>query len=74
MQFLTDFIGRFSGAVGFIGSCMIAFGVIQLALMSKDVLTGGGAQIAGAIGMIVAGVLVVAAAAYFGMIDTSWAN
>lgn len=47
---------------------------MNLGLTIKDGMQGGGGQLAGAIAMIVGGGIVIAAGAYFGSIDTSWAN
>ena len=73
MQFLTAFMSRFGGAVMFLGGCMVAYGIIQIALASREGFTSGGAQIAGAIGTLLAGALICVASGYFMMLDTSWA-
>lgn len=44
---------------------------MSLGLAIKDE-TRGGAQIAGAISTIAGGAIIIAAAVYFGQLDTSW--
>lgn len=46
-------------------------GAVSLGLAIKDE-TRGGAQIAGAISTIAGGAIIIAAAVYFGQLDTSW--
>lgn len=59
---------------GFLGGAIAIWGMIQLGMAIKDGATGGGGQLAGAIGMIVGGGIVCAAALLFDSLDTSWAG
>lgn len=63
-----------SSGVQFLGAVILVMGLVNLGLTIKDEMQGGGGQLAGAIAMIVGGGIVIAAGAYFGSIDTSWAN
>lgn len=63
-----------TGGIGFLGGVLLVFGAVNLGLTIKDGMQGGGGQLAGAIAMIVGGGIVIAASAYFGSLDTSWAS
>lgn len=60
-------------AVTFLGGCLTVFGLVNLGMTIKDGMQGGGGQLSGAVAMIVGGAVVVAAALYFGQLNTSWA-
>ena len=64
---LSQIIGLVSGCVTFLGGFLI---VVSLGLAIRE--QQGGAQIASAISTIAGGAIIVAAAVYFGMLDTSW--
>lgn len=61
---LSNIISLVSGCITFLGGFVVVWGAVSLGLAIKDE-TRGGAQIAGAISTI-------AAAVYFGQLDTSW--
>ena len=60
---LANIISLVSGCVTFLGGFLIVWGAVSLGLAIRE--QQGGAQIAG-------GAIIVAAAVYFGMLDTSW--
>lgn len=67
---LSQVITLVSGCVTFLGGFLIVWGAVSLGLAIRE--QQGGSQIASAISTIAGGAIVVAAAVYFGMIDTSW--
>lgn len=67
---LSSIISLVSGCVTFLGG-FVVWGAVSLGLAIKDE-TRGGAQIAGAISTIAGGAIIIAAAVYFGQLDTSW--
>ena len=69
---LDNAVTMLTQGITFLGGILVVFGLINLGMTIKDGMQGGG-QLAGAIAMIVGGALVVAAAVYFGSLDTSWA-
>ncbi|KUH59320.1 MAG: hypothetical protein DUD31_06900 [Coriobacteriaceae bacterium] len=68
---LSNIIRLVSGCVTFLGSFLIVWGAVALGIAIRGP-EAGGSQIASAISTIAGGAIVVAAAVYFGMIDTSW--
>lgn len=71
---LTSILNLLQKGVIFLGGALAIWGVIQLGMAIKDGATGGGGQLAGAIAMIVGGIIVCAAGVLFGTLDTSWAG
>lgn len=71
---LTDFMDKIGGGVTFLGGVLIVWGAIRFGMAVKDGTTGGGNEIATAISMMVGGAIIIAAAVYFGTLDTSWAG
>lgn len=67
---LANIISLVSGCVTFLGGFLIVWGAVSLGLAIRE--QQGGAQIASAISTIAGGAIIVAAAVYFGMLDTSW--
>ena len=67
---LSQIIGLVSGCVTFLGGFLIVWGAVSLGLAIRE--QQGGAQIASAISTLAGGAIIVAAAVYFGMLDTSW--
>jgi len=63
-----------SGGVGVVGGFMIVFGLIHLGMALKDSDHGGGQAIGSAIGWMIGGVVVCAAAIYFTTLDMSWVS
>ena len=62
--------GLVSGCVTFLGGFLIVWGAVSLGLAIRE--QQGGAQIASAISTIAGGAIIIAAAIYFGQLDTSW--
>ena len=60
---LSQIISLVSGCVTFLGGFLLG-----LAIREQQ----GGSQIASAISTIAGGAIIIAAAVYFGMLDTSW--
>ena len=67
---LSQIITLVSGCVTFLGGFLIVWGAVSLGLAIRE--QQGGSQIASAISTIAGGAIIVAAAVYFGMLDTSW--
>ena len=69
-KMLSNIIGLVSGCVTFLGGFLIVRGAVSLGLAIRE--QQGGAQIASAISTIAGGAIIIAAAIYFGQLDTSW--
>lgn len=67
---LSQIINLVSGCVTFLGGFLIVWGAVSLGLAIRE--NQGGPQLATAISTIAGGAIIVAAAVYFGMLDTSW--
>ena len=67
---LSNIIGLVSGCVTFLGGFLVVWGAVSLGLAIRE--QQGGAQIASAISTIAGGAIIIAAAIYFGQLDTSW--
>lgn len=67
---LSQIINLVSGCVSFLGGFLIVWGAVSLGLAIRE--NQGGPQLATAISTIAGGAIIVAAAVYFGMLDTSW--
>ena len=67
---LANIISLVSGCVTFLGGFLVVWGAVSLGLAIRE--QQGGAQIASAISTIAGGGIIIAAAVYFGMLDTSW--
>lgn len=63
---LANIISLVSGCVTF----LVVWGAVSLGLAIRE--QQGGSQIASAISTIAGGAIIIAAAVYFGMLDTSW--
>ena len=53
-----------------LGGFLVVWGAVSLGLAIRE--QQGGSQIASAISTIAGGAIIIAAAVYFGMLDTSW--
>lgn len=73
-QVLGEIFTKISGAVTAVGVIVFLIGVVSFAMAFRETGSGGGAQINASIVGMISGVLISAAAVYFGMIDTSWAS
>lgn len=67
---LANIISLVSGCVTFLGGFLVVWGAVSLGLAIRE--QQGGSQIASAISTIAGGAIIIAAAVYFGMLDTSW--
>ena len=74
---LANIINLVSGCVTFLGGFLVVWGAVSLGLAIRE--QQGGSQIASAISTIASaistiagGAIIIAAAVYFGMLDTSW--
>lgn len=67
---LSQIINLVSGCVTFLGGFLIVWGAVSLGLAIRE--NQGSPQLATAISTIAGGAIIVAAAVYFGMLDTSW--
>ena len=67
---LANIINLVSGCVTFLGGFLVVWGAVSLGLAIRE--QQGGAKIASAISTIAGGGIIIAAAVYFGMLDTSW--
>jgi hypothetical protein len=70
---LPSIMNRFEGAVIAIGTIVLIWGAIQFVMAWQDGFSGGGVQVAKALGMVAAGAIIIVLAAVFGQIDWSWA-
>ena len=68
---LANIISLVSGCVTFLGGFLVVWGAVSLGLAIRE-QQGGSQQIATAISTIAGGAIIIAAAVYFGMLDTSW--
>ena len=71
---LASVLTKLSGGIVALGGFLLVFGLVNLGLTIKDGMQGGGGQLSGAIAMLVGGGIVIAAGAFFGQIDVSWAR
>ena len=67
---LANIINLVSGCVTFLGGFLVVWGAVSLGLAIRE--QQGGASIASAISTTLGGATIMAAAVYFGMLDTSW--
>ena len=63
---LANIINLVSGCVTFLGGFLVVWGAVSLGLAIRE------QQGASAISTIAGGAIIIAAAVYFGMLDTSW--
>ena len=67
---LANVIKLVSGCVTFLGGFLVVWGEVSLSLDIRE--QQGGPQIATAISTIAGGAIIIAAAVYFGQLDSSW--
>lgn len=70
---LTNVLNMLSNGVTLLGGILVVMGLVNLGLALKDGAQGGG-QLSGALAMIVGGMVVVGAGAYFCTFDTNLAG
>lgn len=63
-----------SGGCGFLGAGMVIFGAISIGTNVSGGAAGNGAAIAQGVATLIGGVIIAAAAVYFGQLDISWAT
>lgn len=73
-EILTSFMSTFGGGLGFLGGLLAVIGIIMLVLNVNGNGGQGGAQISGAIFLIIAGVVVWIVSGVVTNLDTTWAN
>lgn len=66
--------GLLAGGVGMLGAGMVVFGAVSIGTNLHNGAQGNGAAIAGGVATLVGGVIIAAAAVFFGTLDTSWVN
>lgn len=71
---LSKVIGLLTGGIGFLGGAMIVWGAVTIGINVHNGASGNGSAIASGVGVLVGGVIIAAAALYFGSLDTSWAT
>lgn len=69
---LTHVINLLKGGVGFLGAAMVVWGAVTIGINVHNGASGNGSAIASGVGILVGGVIISAAAIYFGTLDTSW--
>ena len=68
---LNNIISLVSGCVTFLGGFLVVWGAVQLG-RSIGNCGGGGEGMEAGIATIAGGAIIIAAAVYFGQLDTSW--
>lgn len=71
-KMLPKILDLVEGAVSMLGAFLIVWGGVSLGMAIRE--QSGGPQIASAIATIAGGAVIIAAAVYFGTVDTSWFN
>ena len=71
---LQNAVSMLTQGLTFLGGVLVVFSLVNLGMTIKDGMQGGGGQLSGAIAMIVGGAIVIAAAVYFGSLNTGWAG
>ena len=66
--------GLLTGGIGFLGAAMVVWGAVTIGINVHNGASGNGSAIASGVGVLVGGVIISAAAAYFGSLGTSWAT
>lgn len=69
---LNNITNLLKGGITFLGAAMIIWGAVSIGINVHNGASGNGAAIASGVGTLVGGVIITAAAVYFGMLDTSW--
>lgn len=63
-----------SGGLVFLGGAMIVWGAVSVGVNVREGSSGNGSAIAGAVGLIIGGAIICAAAIFFKTLDISWAS
>lgn len=73
-QILNSVKNLLAGGVGMLGAGMVVFGAVGIGTNIHNGAQGNGAAIAGGVATLVGGVIIAAAAVFFGTLDTGWVN
>ena len=71
---LTNVLNMLANGVILLGGILVVMGLVNVGLSLKDGAQGGGGQLSGALAMIVGGMVIVGAGAYFRTFDTNLAG
>ena len=71
---LTNVLNMLATGVILLGGILVVMGLVNLGPSLKDGTQGGGGQLSGALAMIVGGMVIVGAGAYFRTFDTNLAG
>lgn len=71
-EILNQVINLLKGGIGFLGAAMVVWGAVTIGINVHNGASGNGSAIASGVGILVGGVIISAAAVYFGTLDTSW--
>lgn len=69
---LGNIAGLLKGGIQMLGAIMVVWGGVTIGINVHNGASGNGAAIAAGVGTLIGGVIVSAAALYFGTLDTSW--
>lgn len=69
---LSNIKGLLSGGVSFLGAAMVVFGAVTIGINVHGAAQGNGGAISSGVAMVIGGVIIAAAAIYFGSLDVSW--
>lgn len=62
------------GGIQMLGAFMVVWGGVTIGVNVHNGASGNGAAIAAGVGTLIGGVIISAAALYFGTLDTSWVS
>ena len=71
---LSKVVGLLTGGVGFLGGAMVVWGAVTIGINVHNGASGNGSAIASGVGVLVGGVIISAAAIYFGQLPLDWAS
>lgn len=69
---LGNIASLLKGGIQMLGAIMVVWGGVTIGINVHNGASGNGAAIAAGVGTLIGGVIVSAAALYFGTLDTSW--
>ncbi|MBR3385940.1 MAG: hypothetical protein IKG69_12180 [Atopobiaceae bacterium] len=71
---LSNVLNMLANGIILLGGILVVMGLVNLGLSLKDGTQGGGGQLSGALAMIVGGMVIAGAGAYFRTFDTNLAG
>lgn len=71
---LTNIKALLKGGIQMLGAVMVVWGGVTIGVNVHNGASGNGAAIAAGVGTLIGGVIISAAAFYFGTLDTSWVS